>query len=94
MIRLFPLILLSGCVNWTPIEYYDVPPEVDDLQYVIERGDDGLCDGEPLGTFSCAEVVETPDSTQCITNINPDCITDQVQPVLLMYPWPGESLQW
>ena len=83
IMRLLPLILLSGCVNWSPVEYYDIPPEMENEQrYVIER-DDGLCYGEPIGTFSCADIVETPDSTQCIANINPNCITDQV----MVLPW-------
>ena len=81
--RLLPLIFISGCVNCSPVEYYDIPPEVENEQrYVIERGG-GLCAGEPLGTFSCADIVEAPDSTQCISNINPDCITDQV----MVLPW-------
>jgi hypothetical protein len=86
-IRLLPLILLSGCVNWTPAEYYDTPPEVEDNEqrYVIERDDDGLCVGEPLGTFSCADVVESPDSTQCITKLNSDCIGSIDQ--LVNLPW-------
>ena len=83
IMRLLPLIFISGCVNWSPVEYYDIPPEVESEQrYVIERGG-GLCAGEPLGTFSCADIVEAPDSTQCISNINPDCITDQV----MVLPW-------
>ena len=85
IMRLLPLILISGCVSWTPVEYYDIPPEMEEdngRRHVIEQEDD-LCYGEPIGTFSCADIVETPDSTQCIANINPDCITDQV----MVLPW-------
>lgn len=57
--RLLPLILISGCVNWTPVEYYDVPPEMEnEKRYVIENEDDLLCYDAPLGTFSCADTLE------------------------------------
>ena len=37
--RLLPLILISGCVNWTPVEYYDIPPDriIDSIPYELEE---------------------------------------------------------
>ena len=61
--RLLPLILLSGCVNWTPNEdyYYDAPLEIKENElYAVEEVDErnGTCYGTPLGTFSCAGTPE------------------------------------
>ena len=44
------LLLIGGCVNWTPAEYYDVPIEIEQKEkYAIESD----CE-EPLGTFNCS----------------------------------------
>jgi len=60
---LLPLILTAGCVNWTPVEYYDNPINIEDENILTEeivqlaKQVDGLCLGDPLGTFSCAAIV-------------------------------------
>ena len=60
--RLLPLILLSGCVNWTPNkDYYDAPLEIkENERYAVEEVDErnGPCYDAPLGTFSCADTLE------------------------------------
>ena len=63
--KIIPLILiLTGCVNWAPDDYYDIPPDriIDSIPYELEEEEylqlayqvDKLCLFEPLGTFSCA----------------------------------------
>jgi len=60
---LLPLILTTGCVVWTPVEYYDTPINIEDersffeedISRLVEHVDD-LCLGAPLGTFSCASI--------------------------------------
>ncbi len=66
---LLPLILTAGCVNWTPVEYYDIPVEIEEKSIFTEEIirvaelDHELCLDEPLGTFSCASIVCTDWAT-------------------------------
>ena len=59
--RLLPLILISGCVSWTPNkDYYDASLEIrENERYIVEEDErNGTCYGTPLGTFSCADTLD------------------------------------
>jgi hypothetical protein len=58
------LILITGCVNWAPDEYHNIPPDriIDSVPYELEENENvklaqranELCMINPIGTFSCA----------------------------------------
>ena len=62
LLLLLPLILTTGCVSWTPDEYYDSPINIKDESIFTEEEieqlaeHDDLCLGAPLGTLWCASI--------------------------------------